>query len=193
MNIDSLSSNLVNFTYWYRRSYEDSRGFLWLDCRTFDLWGQMKFITFLFETSSKRTLVLVFYIHFFHVLVQVNFFLYVLKYLLDSLTFFYYIRKLYQLCCKGSIYFKYSFPFINGISLFPVCHLSFNFIHDVSLLWIFIIYVEYLLITFSYGLSIFSAWKLFSWGMGLKAFFCLFLFFVVIMIKDQNLVLFLSS
>lgn len=75
MNIDSLSSNLVNFTYWYRSSHEDSRGFLWLDCRTFDLWAQVKFITFLFETSSKWTLVLVFYIHFFHVLVKVNFFI----------------------------------------------------------------------------------------------------------------------
>ena len=176
MNIDSLSSNLVNFTYWYRSSYEDSRGFLWLDCRTFDLWGQMKFITFLFETSSKRPLVLVFYIPFFHVLVQVNFFLYVLKYLLGSLTFFYYIRKLYQLCCKGSIYFKYSLPFINGISLFPVCHLSFNFIHDVSLLWIFIIYVEYLPITFSYGLSILVLESFLVGGWASRLFFVCFCF-----------------
>lgn len=91
--------------------------------------------------------------------------------------FSYYIRNLYQLCCKGSMYFMYSLPFINGVSLFLVCHLSFNFIHAVSLLWIFIIYVEYLPITFSYGLSIFSAWKLFSWGMGLKAFFFLSFFF----------------
>ena len=187
MNIDSLSSNLVNFTYWYRSSHEDSRGFLWLDCRTFDLWAQVKFITFLFETSSKWTLVLVFYIHFFHVLVKVNFFICFKILTWFPHLFFYYIRKLYQLCCKGSIFFKYSLPFINGVSLFPVCHLSFNFIHAVSSLWIFIIYVEYLPITFSYGL--FLVLESFLVGGWASSWF----FFVVIMIKDQNLVLFLSS